>query len=165
LVYITTKTVPNTREARITDGFVFRMNFAIQATAIYQYCIHLIEFHITAQNVAVCEVRTECIVDAHIHHPEKLALWLLSVGLSRKSQMHSNAWRYWIVPNHLKGFWKGRGLLRYIVTFWVVSRSVFMTTLWKQKWLCYLEIYQRGWLCDINPGSFDRIGVGSCATL
>jgi len=42
--------------------------------------------------------------------------------------------------NHFEGFWEGRGLQRYIVSFWVTSRYVFMTTLWKQKWICYLEI-------------------------
>jgi len=80
--------------SRITVGFVFRMNFAMQATAIYQYCLHIKVFHITAHIVVLCEVRTECIADTHIHHPEKFALRLPSTGISQKSQMHSDAWRY-----------------------------------------------------------------------
>jgi len=65
---------PEDSASRITDGYVFRMNIAMRATAIYQYYLHLIVFLITAHNVVLCEVRIECIVEAHTHRHEKLAL-------------------------------------------------------------------------------------------
>jgi len=93
---------PQDSERRITDGFVFHMNFGMYATAIYQYCLHPIVFHITAHNADLCEVPTECIVEAHIHHHEKLALWLLYVGLYQTSQMYSDASRYSVVRTTLR---------------------------------------------------------------
>jgi len=40
-----------------------------------------------------------------------------------------------------------------------------MKTLWKQNWICHLEMYRRVWIFIIYPGTVDRTRGGSRASL
>jgi len=75
---------------------------------------------------------------SHSYHTEKLAAWLLYLGLSQQPGCIHTLGFTEQFRNTFRDSEREEGFRRYIVTFWVSSKSLFMKTVWKRKWIWYL---------------------------